>query len=95
MSDRTVAIVAAIATVAAIPVTLLVYRLSQERKRFDHEFISGVRLLANEATRLARELELRFRNNIIKDPYLLLRGPRVTTCPGRVGLTWACRLWNV
>jgi hypothetical protein len=72
MSDRAIAIVAAIATVAAIPVTILVYRLSQERKRFDNEFISGVRLLANEATRLAGELELRFRNDIIKDPYLLL-----------------------
>jgi hypothetical protein len=72
MSDRAIAIVAAIAAVVAIPVTLLVYRLSQERKHLDYEFISGVRLLANEATRLAGELELRFRNSIIKDPYLLL-----------------------
>ena len=50
MSDQAIAIVTAIVSVA---VTLLVYRLSQERKHFDYEFISGVRLLTDEATRLA------------------------------------------
>jgi len=69
MSEQAVAIVTAVVTLAA---TFLVHRLSQERKHFDYEFISGVRLLADEATRLAGDLELRFKTSVIKDPYLLL-----------------------
>jgi hypothetical protein len=68
MYDRAIAIIGAVTAVLTILITLVL----RERKRFDFEFISGTRLLADEATRLAGELELRFRNSIVKDPYLLL-----------------------
>ena len=68
MPDRAIAIVGVLVAILAIMVTLLL----RERKHLDYEFISGTRLLANEAIRIAGELQLRFRNSIVKDPYLLL-----------------------
>jgi hypothetical protein len=41
-------------------------------RRLDHEFISGVRLLVGEATRLGEGLEVRYEGKPLKDPYLLL-----------------------
>jgi hypothetical protein len=72
MSDRGIAVVSALAAIIGIPISILIYRFSQERKHLDYEFLSVVRLLADQATRLAGELELRFKGDVIKDPYLLL-----------------------
>jgi hypothetical protein len=68
MPNLAIAIVGIILSIVGILVTLFL----RERKHLDYEFISGTRLLADEATRLAGELELRFKSSIIKDPYLLL-----------------------
>ena len=68
MPDRAIAIVGVLVAILAIMVTLLL----RERKHLDYEFISGTRRSANEAIRIAGELQLRFRNSIVKDPYLLL-----------------------
>jgi len=64
-------IVGAAAGVVAVVAAFLVYRWQRERKHLDYEFISGTRLFSQRAKELKR-LELRYEENVISDPYLML-----------------------
>jgi hypothetical protein len=53
-------------------ISIIIYRKQLEPKHLDYEFISGVHLVASEAARLAGDLKVTYKDQAIKDPYLLL-----------------------
>lgn len=64
-------LVSAIAAVAAVMTTFLVYRWQRERKQLEYETLSHWPLLDDE-TRQAADFELRYKGKTVLNPYLLL-----------------------
>jgi hypothetical protein len=65
------AVLSLIVAIIAIIVTLIVYRLQKERRNLNWVLVSGTKLLQDRAPSL-QDLELRYKGEIVKDPYLLI-----------------------
>jgi hypothetical protein len=70
MSANGVAFLSLLATVAAVIVAIAIYRLQRDRKNLDWDLISATKLLRDDASPI-RDLELRYKGDIIANPYLL------------------------
>lgn len=70
MSANGVALLSLLATVAAVIVAIAIYRLQRDRKNLDWDLISETKLLRDNASPI-RDLELRYKGEMIANPYLL------------------------
>jgi hypothetical protein len=76
---QVLALIGVIIAAATLLITWLSYRA--RRSRLDHEFVSGARLLSDDAAHLPTQLEVRYQDEVLHRPYLQIvrlinAGPR-------------------
>jgi hypothetical protein len=70
MSTNAIALLSLVATIGTVIAAVVIYRLQRDRKNLAWYLISATKLLRDKANPI-RELELRYKGEVIRDPYLL------------------------
>ena len=66
----TITLIGVVIAALTLVVTWVGFRISSRLNHLDHEFVSGARLLSDDAVRLPNGLEVRYQGEMVANPYL-------------------------